>query len=173
MNEPNLETLLQKTSPVKLLRNSAAGPYVYPVVASEYSNWRDEQRAWQQTCGLFNQSYHMTDMYVQGPDALRLLSDTGINSFKNFEPDKAKQFVPCNYDGYVIGDVILFYLKKELFNLVGRPSVHNWLQYQGETGKYNVKFERDERAAARTGPMVRKAYRYQVQGPNAMKAMEK
>ena len=36
-----------------------------------------------------------------------------------------------------------------------------------------MKFERDERAAARTGPMVRKAYRYQVQGPNAMKTMEK
>ena len=47
---------------------------------------------------------------MQGPDALKLLSDLGINSFKNFEPDKAKQFVPCNYDGYVIGDVILFYL---------------------------------------------------------------
>ena len=47
------------------------------------------------------------------------------------------------------------------------------LQYQGEIGKYNVKFERDERAAARTGPIVRKAYRFQVQGPNAMKTMEK
>ena len=61
-------------------RNSQTGPYVYPVVASEYSNWRDEQRAWQQTCVLYNQSYHMTDMYVQGPDALKLLSDLGVNS---------------------------------------------------------------------------------------------
>src|SRR5580658_2000148 len=115
----------------------------------------------------------MSDMYLQGADALKLLSDLGVNSFKNFEPDKAKQFVPCNYDGYVIGDVILFYLDKELFNLVGRPSVHNWVQYIGETGKYNVEFERDERAAARTGPIVRKAYRFQVQGPNAMKTIEK
>jgi len=78
MNEQNLETLLQKTSPVKLLRNSAIGPYVYPVVASEYTNWRDEQRAWQKSCVLFNQSYHMTDMYVEGPDALKLLSGLGI-----------------------------------------------------------------------------------------------
>jgi len=38
MNEQNLETLLQKTGAVKLLRNSAIGPYVYPVVASEYTN---------------------------------------------------------------------------------------------------------------------------------------
>jgi len=112
-------------------------------------------------------------MYVQGPDALRLLSDLGVNSFKGFEPNKAKQFVPCNYDGYVIGDVVLFYLEKDLFNLVGRPSVHNWVQYHCETRGYNAKCERDERSVARSGPIVRKAYRYQVQGPNAMKVIEK
>src|SRR6202167_5138195 len=105
MNEQNLETLLQKTSPVTLLRNSPVGPYVYPVVASEYTNWRDEQRAGQKSWFFFNQSYHMTDMYVEGPDALKLLSDLGINTFKNFGPNRAKQFVACNYDGYVIGDV--------------------------------------------------------------------
>jgi glycine cleavage system aminomethyltransferase T len=170
----SLEDLLQSVgNPVDLLRNSQTGPYVYPVVPPEFSNWRDEQRAWQQTCVLFNQSYHMTDMYVQGPDALRLFSDLGINSFKGFEPGRAKQFVPCNHDGYVIGDVILFYLEKDLFNLVGRPSVHNWVQYHCETGGYKVTLERDERSIARPGPIVRKAYRYQVQGPNAMKVIEK
>jgi glycine cleavage system aminomethyltransferase T len=170
----SLEDLLQSVgNPVDLLRNSQTGPYVYPVVPPEFSNWRDEQRAWQQTCVLFNQSYHMTDMYVQGPDALRLFSYLGINSFKGFEPGRAKQFVPCNHDGYVIGDVILFYLEKDLFNLVGRPSVHNWVQYHCETGGYKVKLERDERSIARPGPIFRKAYRYQVQGPNAMKVIEK
>ncbi|HZF16388.1 MAG TPA: hypothetical protein VE046_10635 [Steroidobacteraceae bacterium] len=160
-------------NPVDLLRNSQTGPYVYPVVPPEYSNWRDEQRGWQETCVLFNQSYHMTDMYVEGPDALKLFSYLGINSFKGFEVDKAKQFVPCNYDGYVIGDVVLFYLGKDSFNLVGRPSVHNWVQYHCETGGYKAKCERDERAAARQGPIVRKAYRFQVQGPNAMKVIAK
>jgi glycine cleavage system aminomethyltransferase T len=170
----NLEEVLQAAgSPVKLLRNSQTGPYVYPVVPSEFSNWRDEQRAWQETCVLFNQSYHMTDMYVEGPDALKLLSDLGVNSFKNFEVDKAKQFVACNYDGYVIGDVVLFYLDNNSFNLVGRPSVHNWVQYHCETGGYNATVERDERAAARSGPIVRKVYRYQVQGPKAMQLMAK
>ena len=57
MNDKNLEELLQAVgNPVKLLRNSQTGPYVYPVVPSKFSNWRDEQRAWQQTCVLFNQS---------------------------------------------------------------------------------------------------------------------
>ena len=174
MGHKSLEDVLQAAgNPVKLLRNSQTGPYVYPVVPPEFSNWRDEQRAWQQACVLFNQSYHMMDMYVEGPDALKLLSDLGVNSFKGFEPNKAKQFVACNHDGHVIGDVVLFYLDKNLFNLVGRPSIHNWVQYHCETGGYNAKVERDERAAARVGPIVRKVYRYQVQGPNAMKLIEK
>jgi len=174
MSEPkSLQDVLDTVNPVELLRNSKTGPYVYPGVPPEFTNWRDEQRAWQKTCVLFNQSYHMTDMYVEGPDAFKLLSDLGINSFKNFEVDKGKQYVVCNYDGYVIGDVVLFYLDKNLFNLVGRPSLHNWVQYHCETGGYNAKVERDERAAARSGPVVRKVYRFQVQGPNALKVMEK
>jgi syringate O-demethylase len=170
----NLERLLQSAgNPVQLLRNSHTGPYVYPVVQSEYSNWRDEQRAWQETCVLFNQSYHMTDMYVQGPDALRLLQGLGINSFDGFARNKAKQYVVCNHDGYVIGDVILFFLEAEKFNLVGRPSVHNWVQYQAETGSLNVQCVRDERAAAHRGQITRRSYRFQVQGPKALRVIEK
>ena len=174
MSHKSLEALIQAAgSPVSLLRNSQSGPYVYPVVPAEFSNWRDEQRAWQQSCVLFNQSYHMSDMYVSGRDTLKLLAKLGINSFAGFGPNKAKQYVVCSPDGFVIGDVILFCLEENLCNLVGRPSVHNWVQYHGETGGYDVRFERDERAAARTGPIVRKAYRYQIQGPNAVKVMER
>src|SRR6516164_9727092 len=97
-------------SPVELLRNSQIGPYAFPVVRSEFSNWRDEQRAWRETCALFDQSHHMTDLYLEGPDALQLLSDLGVNSVKNFKVNQAKQFVATSHDGYVIGDVILFYL---------------------------------------------------------------
>jgi syringate O-demethylase len=173
MSQKSLEDLLQSVgNPVNLLRNSQSGPYVYPVVPPEYSNWRDEQRAWREGCILFNQSYHMTDMYVEGPDAPKLLEHLGVNTFKNFGPDKAKQYVPVNYDGYVIGDVVLFHLEQNRFNLVGRPPVHNWVQFHAETGGYNVKCERDERSVARLNPVDRKVYRYQVQGPNALKVME-
>jgi glycine cleavage system aminomethyltransferase T len=174
MSVKSLEDLLQAVgSPVKLLRNSQTGPYIYPVVPTEFSNWRDEQRAWRETCILFNQSYHMTDMYVEGPDALKVLSSLGVNSFKGFGPNKAKQFVACNHDGHVIGDVILFHLEKDRFNLVGRPSVHNWVQYHCQTGGYDVKVERDERTVARPGPIVRTAYRFQVQGPRALDVIAK
>jgi glycine cleavage system aminomethyltransferase T len=158
-------------SPVKLLRNSQTGPYAFPVVRPEFSNWRDEQRAWKETCALFDQSHHMTDLYVEGPEALKLFSDLGVNSFKNFKVNQAKQFVACNHDGYVIGDAILFYLDENKFNLVGRPPAHNWVQYNLETRGYKASAERDERSAVNQGR--RKTFRYQIQGPNALRVMEK
>jgi glycine cleavage system aminomethyltransferase T len=154
-----------------MLRNSQIGPYAFPVVKPEFTNWRDEQRAWKETCALFDQSHHMTDLYVEGPDALQLLSDLGVNSFKTFKVNQAKQFVACNHQGYVIGDAILFYLAENTFSLVGRPPAHNWVQYHAETGEYDVKVERDERTAQNQGR--RRSFRFQVQGPNALKLMEK
>ena len=84
MSHKSLEDLLIAVgSPVKLLRQSQTGPYIYPVVPTEFSNWRDEQHAWREACILFNQSYHMTDLYVSGPDAFKLLESLGaINNHK-------------------------------------------------------------------------------------------
>ena len=144
MSYRSLHDLLQSVrSPVELLRNSQIGPYAFPVVRSEFTNWRDEQRAWKETCALFDQSHHMTDLYVEGPDALKLFSDLAVNSFKTFKVNQAKQFVACNPDGYVIGDAILFYLDENKLSLVGRPPAHSWVQYNLETGRYNAKAERD------------------------------
>jgi len=173
MSYRSLEELVQAVgSPVKLARNSQIGPYVYPKVPSEFSNWRDEQRAWRETAALFDQSHHMTDLYIEGPDVIKLLSALGVNTFKNFQVNKAKQFVACNHDGYVIGDGILFFLDPNRVSLVGRPSAHNWVEYHAEKGGYDVKVERDERTAVNpTGR--RKIYRFQVQGPNALKLLEK
>jgi glycine cleavage system aminomethyltransferase T len=114
----------------------------------------------------------MAELAVEGPDALDLLSRLGINSFANFAPGKAKQFVPCTPDGYVIGDVILFALGDNEFNLVGRAPVLNWVTYHAETGDYDVKVEFDQRTALRSDGR-RKHYRFQVQGPNAMQVIEK
>jgi vanillate/3-O-methylgallate O-demethylase len=168
----SLEQLLQaRGNPVELLRNSQIGPYAFPVVRAEFTNWRDEQRAWRETCVLFDQSHHMTDLYIAGPDAAKLLSDLAVNSFNGFRVNQAKQFVACNHEGYVIGDAILFYLAENSFSLVGRPPAANWVQFHAETGGYRVTIERDERSAVNQGR--RKFYRYQIQGPNALKVMEK
>jgi glycine cleavage system aminomethyltransferase T len=95
------------------------------------------------------------------------LNGLGINSFKGFVPDRAKQFVPVSHDGFVIGDVILFYLAENQFNLVGRAPTLNWLMFHAETGGLDVACHYDERTAARPDPENRRHYRYQIQGPNA------
>jgi glycine cleavage system aminomethyltransferase T len=169
----SLEDLLESTgSAVELLRNSQTGPNVYPGVPAEFTNWRDEQQAWQRTCVLFNQSFHMAELAVEGPDALALLSRLGVNTFASFEVGRAKQFVPCTPDGFVIGDVILFALGENQFNLVGRAPVLNWVTYHAETGGQDVSVELDQRTALRTDGR-RKHYRFQLQGPHAMHVIEK
>jgi vanillate/3-O-methylgallate O-demethylase len=172
----SLEDVLQSAPNVaELVRNSQIGAYIYPVVASEFSNWRDEQRAWRTSCVLFDQSHHMVNLFVEGPDAIKLLSYLGINSFANFSVNKAKQFVPCSYDGYVIGDGILFYLGDQQLVFVGRNPAANWIRFHAETGGYNVKVTYDDRSPSRPmgKPVVRSLYRYQIQGPNAPELIKK
>jgi vanillate/3-O-methylgallate O-demethylase len=172
----SLQQLLDRSSnTVELLRNSQLGAYVYPVVPDEFSNWRREQRAWSTSAVLFDQSHHMVNLYITGPDALKLLSETGINSVANFPADMAKQFVPVTPAGNVIGDGILFHLAPEEFVWVGRAPASNWLQYRGETGGYDVELLVDPRSPSRSfgHQVTRSVWRFQIQGPNAWPIIEK
>jgi vanillate/3-O-methylgallate O-demethylase len=167
MGSESLEAAITRVgSPVELLRQSTARPHAFPV-APEFTNWRTEQQAWRTACVLFDQSHHMTDLFLRGPDALRLLSELGVNSFANFGPGKAKQYVAVNDGGHFIGDAILFHLDDELFDVVGHPTVANWLQYHVETGDYRVTVERDDNSVDRTSGRPPKLYRYELQGPTA------
>ncbi len=157
---------------VEFLRNRQTGPNVYPGVPAEYTNWRDEQKSWAETCVLFNQSYHMAELMLEGPGALGLLMGLGYNAFKGFGTGKAKQFVPCSYDGHVIGDGILFHLDENRFNLVGRAPALTWVMFHAETGRHDVVCSYDERTALRPDPENRRHYRFQIQGPNAIKVIE-
>jgi len=166
----NLEEKLQASgSPVTMLRHAQVGGYAFPF-PGEYTNWRAEQRAWQESVVLFDQSFHMTDVYFEGPDIHKLLQRIGVNSFDNFGANKAKQIVACNYDGHVIGDAILFGHSDERVSIVGRPSVGNWAEYQARTEDFDLKITRDERTVANDGSRL--IYRYQIQGPNALELIK-
>jgi len=172
----NLEQVLAAAgNPVEMLRNSQIGAYIYPVVAGEFSNWRTEQWAWRNAAVLFDQTHHMVDLYIRGKDALKLLSDTMINSPKGWEPNKAKQYVPTTPYGHVIGDGIIFYLAPEEFVYVGRAPAANWLMYHGATGGYDVDIVHDDRSPGRPmgKPVSRISWRFQIQGPNAWAVIEK
>jgi vanillate/3-O-methylgallate O-demethylase len=116
-------------------------------------------------------SHHMSDLTVEGPDTYRLLADLGANSFTSFGPMKAKQFLTVSYDGYLIGDCILFCLAENLVRLVGRPPALNWVQYHAEMGSYDVSVRLDPRTA--NNPNGRELFRLQLQGPSAWEIFEK
>jgi vanillate/3-O-methylgallate O-demethylase len=176
MTATNLEQILNAAgNPVDMLRNSQIGAYVYPVVAPEFHNWRSEQWAWQHSAVLFDQSHHMVDLFISGPDALKLISDTAVNSMKGFAVNKAKQYVPTTPYGHVIGDGILFWLAEQEFVYVGRAPAANWLMFQAETGGYDVQIVKDDRSPSRPmgKPVKRINWRFQIQGPRAWEIIEK
>jgi vanillate/3-O-methylgallate O-demethylase len=176
MSANNLQELLdQSGNTVEMLRNSQIGAYVYPVVPAEFSNWRREQRAWQETAVLYDQSHHMINLFIRGPEALKLISETGVNSVANFPVDMAKQFVPCSPSGHVIGDGILFHLAEDEYVFVGRSPAGNWLLFKAQDGGYDAELTLDDRSPSRPygRPVTRALWRYQIQGPNAWKIIEK
>lgn len=156
-------------NPVQMLRSADGGPYQFPIKA-EFSNWRDEQEAYRSTAVLFDQSFHMTDHFIEGPDVHRLLSDLGVNSFSSFGKDKAKQLVVCNADGYVIGNAVLFGLEDHKVSIVNRPNAGNWVQFHAETKGYDVQIIKDQRSLEGNAPRI--GYRFEVQGPNAWAILE-
>ena len=176
MSPKNLQEVLDAAgNTAELLRNSQIGAYVYPVVAPEFSNWRSEQRAWRETAVLYDQTHHMDNLFIKGPDALKLISDTAINSVAVFPVNRAKQYVPTTPAGHVIGDGILFHEQQDEYVYVGRAPAANWLLFHAETGGYDVQIEVDRRSPSRPmgKPVQRRYWRFQIQGPQAWNIIEK
>ena len=161
----NLSAVLKEHgNAVKLLRNSKIGMYVYPVVAPEFSNWRNEQVAWRKSAVLFDQTHHMDELIVEGPDSAAFLEHVGINSFANFDLNRAKHFVPVTPAGHVIGDMIIFREREDKFVLVGRAPTANWVRFQQAVGKWKVRLTHDPRSDSRPDgrAIYRTHYRFQI-----------
>jgi vanillate/3-O-methylgallate O-demethylase len=156
---------------VDYLYNDTPGPHgrttagLTPVPA-EFTNWRDEQRAWREAAVLFDQSHHMPELFLHGPDARRLLSDLGVNSLANLRPGIAKQYIGCNRHGQMIGDCVLHDLGNETFELISGKPLLNWIQFNAETGGYDVSVERDENTSDNTTGR-RRNFRFGLDGPHA------
>src|SRR5699024_11543734 len=107
------ERIDQHVVQVEMMRNEPSVAYIYPVVAPEFTNWRDEVVACRESAVMFDQTHHMDNLIIRGPEAKKLLSDTAINSLENFPVNRAKQYVPVTPQGDVIGDGILFHEAEE------------------------------------------------------------
>lgn len=156
-------------SAAAMLYDSQDQTVTFPL-PGEFTNWRDEQDAWHTAAAFQDMSYHMYELVVEGPDAVHLLSDFGINSFANFGPMQAKQYVVCNSDGYYIGDAILTCEETGRICLVGKSAALHWIRFQLERGRYDARVVRFDAPSPRLAD--RKLFRYQVQGTTALPILE-
>ena len=158
---------------VEYFVNNASSPHARnrpsaSPVPAEYTNWRDEQHAWREKAVLFDQSHHMPELFLEGPDALKLLTYLGINSFVNYQPGRAKQFIGCNHEGHVIGESVLHYLSENRFELISGMHLQDWVVFNALTGGYDVSVTRDLQTAQNPGgPEGRTNFRFGMDGPNA------
>lgn len=166
------EAIDRAGSAVDLVWKPNAPLWTVPVIEAEYIGWAAEQAAWRENVTIMDLSHHMNDLWIEGPDAMRLLMDYSANNFDNFAIGQAKQFVPVTGNGKLITDGILMRDAEERFNLVGVPAAQTWVQYHGEKGGYDVDMTVDKDSGLRGegDPLV---FRYQVQGPQAMALVEK
>jgi vanillate/3-O-methylgallate O-demethylase len=168
----SLQQLLDSVpSTASYLYNDTTGPHsrahsskspIPPV----FTNWHDEQKGWRETAILFDQSHHMPELYVSGPDARALLSSLVINSLENLDTTRAKQIVGCNARGQFIGDSILYDNGNETFEVVSSMPLINWIEYNAQTGGWDVTTERDNNTSDNTTGR-RRNFRYSLDGPKA------
>lgn len=142
------------------------------LIAPEYSNWREEQLAWRNSAVLFNQSHHMPELYVKGPDAKRMLQYLSPNSLESFGEGRGKQYIVISPRGNHIGDCIMHYHGEEIgYELISGMPLQNWVRFHGESGKFNVELTFDPTTPYHpTGKRMK--YRFQVEGPNARAIMD-
>jgi vanillate/3-O-methylgallate O-demethylase len=172
MGAENLEEVLEPVESVaKKFRNTDINwePYVFE---NEYTNWIEEQRAVHESVAVVDQSVHMEILDIEGPDAVDMLEYVCVNNFEKArtgDPPQAINYLTCNPDGYVIGDVIVFYLDDDTFTSVGSEWINNWIRYNGEVGDYDAELVVPYHPFDDHDPPD---FRFQVQGPNALDVME-
>ncbi|MFJ5928021.1 aminomethyl transferase family protein [Kitasatospora sp. NPDC092948] len=174
MTTPSLQDGIDKAgSPIGLLWKPGAEPWTPEVVAHEYAGWRTEQHAWHEGVALLNLSHHMYDMWIDGPDATRVLADYGANNFEKFAIGQAKQYLPVTKHGLIVTDGILAREGENAYLLSGVPEAQHWVQYHAEQGGYDVSLSTDPSTAFRPGGGDPKLFRYQIQGPLALPLIER
>ena len=148
------------TEIINALRNSPGG-YHPGWGGPEYTNWRDEQMSWKQTCYIGDWSFlgHKFNLLLEGPEALKLVSDISVNSFARFDIGQGKHIIQCNNDGKVISEGILMRLEEEKFVAQSSPAMY--ISYKLHTGKYKAKDWQED------------CFNFQVSGPNSLYVVEK
>ena len=156
----------QAGSPVALLWKPGSAPWTPEVIEPEYAGWRQEQAAWHDGVSISDLSHHMSDTFIAGRDATRLLAAVSANNYESFAVGQAKQFIPVAEDGNILTDGILLRTGEHQYILSGVSPAQEWVKYHAEKGGWDVACETDPPSGWRGGADPR-LFRFQVQGPLA------
>ncbi|HWH25607.1 MAG TPA: aminomethyl transferase family protein [Pseudolysinimonas sp.] len=174
MTTTSLQDVLDAApTPLRALRDL---PFVDPIeidgLVPEYTNWRREQTVWHKSAALMDQSHHMLDLWVTGPDAYEALGRLTAGSYTKFRNYSAKQYIAVSPEGYIIGDGILIRYSEDSFHLIGDMPLVSWVKFNLETGDADVTLDLDLSTPLRGGKPPRN-FRYEIQGPDALKIIAK
>lgn len=163
----SLQSMIDEAGgPVPLLRSSALGPYQFPGIPPEFTNWRDEVRAWKDGVALLEQSYHMTELHLRGSGVIPFLKELAVNKLDVFPIGRGKQLVLAAPDGNLIADAIIFHEEDDFYRVVGAPFASDWLLFNAESTDHDVSAEKNDNWSVRQEP--RDVFRVQIQGPQAL-----
>lgn len=159
----------QAGSAVALLWKPDAPPWFPEVIEPEYAGWKVEQAAWYDTVTIADLSHHMSDTFIEGPQATEMLTAVSANNYESFAIGQAKQFVPVAEDGNIITDGILLRTGEQAYTLSGVSAAQNWVKYHAQRMRYDVSFETNPETSVRQrmGGGEPALFRYQIQGPLA------
>ena len=129
--------------------------------AWEYTGWRDETMSWKTTCYIHGHLNPTPTFVLRGPGALKLLSDTCVNSFAKFSIGGAKHAAMCNRSGQIMVHGMVLRLAEEEFITYWLAP---WLPYllQKDKGKYDVEGE----------DLTGKVFLFQIAGPRSLEVLE-
>ena len=92
--------------------------YSMPV---QYAGIKKEHQAVREAAGLFDVS-HMGELFLEGPDALRLADSLVTNAVGDLEVGQAMYTVCCNEQGTILDDLIVYRLGPERVMIVCNAS---------------------------------------------------
>ena len=133
------------------------GPTVMPF---EFTGWREESLSWKESAYLGAVLNPAPTYKIKGPDTLKFLSDTNVNSFKNFPVGMGKHGIMCTEEGIIMIDgVIIRTAEEEVITYWMAP----YIAYALEKGNYTAVGE----------DLTGKVFLFQIGGPRSLEILEK
>lgn len=126
-----------------------------------YTNWREETLSWKKTCYLSTFLSAFPAMTISGPDAIRLISEVSVNSYRNFPIGSCKHMIVCSPKGNVIDHGLIMRVGEDTVESMITPFT---LLYHAEKKKMDVHIEVQEGE--------NRSWIFQLAGPRSLEIVE-